>query len=145
MASRPLIVIMFEWIQANEIVIWWMLATSIVTFVAAMIGAPLWIINIPRNYFSERRRRRKPLGSLSAGNALLVIGRNLLGGILILIGVLMLILPGQGLLTILVGIMLMDLPGKYRIARSIVARPPVLQSMNWIRRRAGRKPLILDK
>jgi hypothetical protein len=135
---------MFEWIQANEIALWWMLATSVGTFVAAMIGAPLWVINIPRDYFSEKTRKRKRLANLDMTGTLLAIGRNFLGGILVLIGVLMLVLPGQGLITILVGVMLMDLPGKYRIARWIVIRPPVLQSMNWIRRRAGRAPLVLD-
>jgi hypothetical protein len=134
---------MSDWIEANEVLAWWMLATSIGTFLLAMIGAPLWVINIPFDYFSEKTHQRKRLFNLDMTGALLVVGRNLLGGILVLIGILMLVLPGQGLLTILVGIMLMDIPGKYRIARLIVSRPPVLQSMNWIRRRAGREPLVL--
>jgi hypothetical protein len=135
---------MFEWIEANEVIAWSMLATSIGTFLLTMIGAPLWVINIPFDYFSEKTHKRERLFNLDMTGALLVAGRNLLGGILVLIGILMLVLPGQGLLTILVGIMLMDIPGKYRIARSIVSRPSVLQSMNWIRRRAGREPLVLD-
>lgn len=135
---------MLEWIATNEILIWWVLATSVATFIATMIAAPLWIIHIPRDYFSEATRGREHLRDLSAGAALVAISRNLLGVILIFVGILMLVLPGQGLLTIVVGVMLMDIPGKYRIARSIVSRPPVLHSMNWIRRRAGRDPLVLD-
>ena len=134
---------MLEWIQANEVVLWWMLATSVATFVAAMIGGPLWIINIPSDYFVEKTHKHKKLRSLSLSGALLAIGRNLLGSILVFIGILMLVLPGQGLLTILVGVMLLDIPGKYRIARWIVMHPPVLHSMNWIRRRAGHAPLVL--
>ncbi|OGB27523.1 MAG: hypothetical protein A3I66_06480 [Burkholderiales bacterium RIFCSPLOWO2_02_FULL_57_36] len=134
---------MFEWIRANEIVLGWMVATSVVTFAAAMIGGPLWVIKIPSDYFVEKKHARKQLRDLGMVKAIFAIGRNLLGAILVLLGALMLVLPGQGLLTILVGIMLLDLPGKYRIARWIVARPPVLQSMNWIRRRAGHAPLVL--
>lgn len=135
---------MLEWIAVNEVVVWWMLATSVVTFVASLIGAPLWVINIPSDYFAERTRERARLSTLDLTGALLAMGRNLLGGILVMVGILMLVLPGQGLLTILVGIMLMDIPGKYRIERAIVSRPPVLRSMNWIRRRAGRAPLVFD-
>lgn len=135
---------MLEWMQANEVIVWWMFATSIVTFVAALVGAPLWIINIPADYFSEKRRVHEQLFDLDTTGVLLAIGRNLLGVILVLIGILMLILPGQGVLTILVGIMLMDVPGKYKIARSLISHPPVLRSMNWMRRRAGREPLALE-
>ena len=135
---------MLEWIAANEVIVWWMLATSVVTFIASLIGAPLWVINIRPDYFAEKTCERARLSSLDLTGALLAIGRNLLGGILIMIGILMLVLPGQGLLTILVGIMLMDIPGKYRIERAIVSRPPVLRSMNWIRHRARRAPLVLD-
>jgi hypothetical protein len=136
---------MGEWIEANEVVLWWMLVTSSATFVAALIGAPLWVINIPPDYFSDKKHKHPSPFNYGMTGTLLAIGRNLLGGILLLIGLLMLILPGQGLLTILVGVMLMDIPGKYRIARWIVVRPPVLQSMNWIRRRADRAPLVLDE
>ena len=56
----------------------------------------------------------------------------------------MLLLPGQGVLTMLLGFIMVDLPGKYRFERWLVARPLVLRSINMLRRRAGREPLILD-
>jgi len=59
-------------------------------------------------------------------------------------GIIMLVLPGQGIFTILIGIMLLNFPGKYRLERWIVARRPVLRSINWLRRRAGRAPLVPD-
>jgi hypothetical protein len=136
---------MLAWIEAHEIILWWLLATSIGSFLAALIGAPLWVVSIPSDYFSEKTHRPQHLFRPDLIGALRAIGRNLFGVVLVLIGILMLVLPGQGILTILVGIMLMDIPGKYRIARSIVSRPPILQSMNWIRRRAGRGPLVLDE
>ena len=71
--------------------------------------------------------------------------KNLLGGALVLIG-LVLSLPlvfGQGVLTMLIGISLLDLPGKRKLELSIVRREPVRKSMDWMRRRAGRPPLEL--
>ena len=103
----------------------------------------MWAIRIPSDYFVEKRHERRHLRNLGMADAVFAIGRNLLGAILVFIGALMLVLPGQGLLTILVGVMLLDIPGKYVVARWIVTHPPVLQSINWIRRRAGRAPLVL--
>jgi hypothetical protein len=76
---------------------------------------------------------------------MLLTAKNLLGYILIAAGIVMLVLPGQGTLTILIGILLVDFPGKYRLERWVVGRGPVLQSINWFRRRAGRPPLLLEK
>jgi hypothetical protein len=69
--------------------------------------------------------------------------KNLMGYVLIAAGIAMLVLPGQGMVTMLLGIILVDLPGKYRLERWLVARGPVFRSINWLRRRAGRDPLVL--
>jgi UPF0716 family protein affecting phage T7 exclusion len=75
---------------------------------------------------------------------MLVIAKNLLGYIFVVAGILMLMLPGQGFLTILIGITLIDFPGKYALERWIVSHGSVLRSINWIRRQAGRPPLVLE-
>jgi hypothetical protein len=49
--------------------------------------------------------------------------------------------PGQGLLTIAVGLILLDFPGKFRLERWLATRRSVWRSLNWLRRRAGSKPL----
>ena len=77
--------------------------------------------------------------------AFLLVGRNVLGCLLIAAGVAMLVLPGQGVLTILVGTMLVDFPGKRRLERWIVERGPVLRAMNWLRERAGREPFAVGR
>jgi hypothetical protein len=60
-----------------------------------------------------------------------------------LMGVAMLVLPGQGVLTIITGLLLLDFPGKYRFERWLVRRGPVLRGVNWLRDRAGRQALRL--
>jgi hypothetical protein len=52
--------------------------------------------------------------------------------------------PGQGILTILLGLIMMDIPGKRPFETGLVKRPKVLQSINRLRERFGKPPLILD-
>jgi len=75
----------------------------------------------------------------------LLVGKNLLGCIFLGAGMAMLVLPGPGVLTILVALTLLDFPGKFRLERWIVARRPLLGTINWLRRRAGRTPLALEE
>jgi hypothetical protein len=131
-------------IMAHEKAILVMVGLSIFAFIATLIVVPWAIVRIPRDYFAHRERpaerwaHRHPVI-----RGALLIGKNLLGYVLIVAGIAMLVLPGQGLLTMLLGFILVDLPGKYRIEQRIVSHPPVLCSINWLRKRAGRAPLVL--
>jgi len=75
----------------------------------------------------------------------LTILRNLLGYTLIVAGIVMLFMPGQGLLTILVGVLLINFPGRDRMVKWLLARGSVHQSVDWLRERAGKRPLILQE
>ncbi len=116
---------------------------SVVTFVASLIGVPYFLSRLPADYFSAREREALglPEGPRPRAHTVLRILRNLLGFILILLGIVMLVLPGQALLTILIGVLLMDFPGKRRFERWLVARPQVLKTLNALRRRAGKPPI----
>ena len=123
----------------------WIAAVSLFAFLATLIAIPWLVVRIPADYFAHGRRprqegpRRHPVVRVA-----FLIGKNLLGYLLILAGIAMLVLPGQGVLTILLGIILADVPGKYRLERWAVSRPAVLGAINGLRRRAGREPLVLD-
>ncbi|MFB3064894.1 MAG: PGPGW domain-containing protein [Planctomycetota bacterium] len=58
-------------------------------------------------------------------------GKNLLAVVLVVAGVAMLFLPGQGILTILVGLGLLSVPGKRKLELWIVRRPAVLRAIQW--------------
>jgi len=73
------------------------------------------------------------------------LGKNLLGLALLCGGLLMLFLPGQGLLTMAVGLLLMDYPGKYALERKIVSRPSILKGMNWLRAKGDHPPIKVEK
>ena len=57
-------------------------------------------------------------------------------------GILMLVLPGQGLLTILVGLMLSDYPGKFKLEKRIIKTNLILKTINWYRNKSNIPPII---
>ncbi|MEM1443565.1 MAG: hypothetical protein AAGF67_14565, partial [Verrucomicrobiota bacterium] len=65
------------------------------------------------------------------------------GGILLIGGILMLITPGQGVLTIMIGLLLMNFPGKRRFEIWLIRLKPLNRAIQWIRKRAGKRPLEL--
>jgi hypothetical protein len=102
------------------------------------------LVKVPANYFhSEYNRSFMPDASwITRWGA--VIAKNVAGLILVLAGIVMLIGPGQGVLTILIGIVLMDIPGKRPIEAQIIKRPAVLSAVNSLRERYNKPPLELD-
>src|SRR5690606_10090931 len=71
------------------------------------------------------------------------LGRNLLGVILLLLGIVMSPGPGPGMIVILAGLLLTEFPGKRRLEMWIIRRPGLLKAINWFRTRRGRPPLIV--
>lgn len=117
-------------------------ALSVALFVVSVVALPWLIARIPPDYFegdTEARRR-----AVSHEHPIRTLLRNLLGLTLVLAGLAMLVLPGQGLLTILAGVFFLDFPGKRNLERWIVASRPVLRALNAIRKRAGRPPLRVE-
>lgn len=135
---------MFEWFYNNETLAWWLLAISLTSFVTTLIAVPIILVRIPQDYFSFQYRHRIPWRNRNRFWRLpLLLAKNLSGVIFIVLGVLMLVLPGQGLLTILIGLVLLDFPGKYRVERWVVNQPVVLRSINWVRVKASKAELVV--
>lgn len=133
-----------DWIRANEAMLFALAGASTFVFMATLIAVPWLAVRLPYDYFAHRKRRPVPrTDQHPVFRGVLIAGKNLLGAAFVLVGLAMLVLPGQGLLTILAGIVLLDFPGKYRLEYWVVSRRPVLRSINWLRRRAGRPPLIV--
>lgn len=131
-----------ELLHVNESTLWLLGIISLITFVGTLIVVPWLIVRIPTEYFASEKRQVAALSHQHpAARWLLLIAKNLFGAVLIVMGIIMLVLPGQGLLTILIGLVLLNFPGKYRFERWLVLRRPIRRSVNWLRRRSGRKPL----
>lgn len=125
-----------------ELLFWLGSGLSLLSLVATVIGVPWVAVRLPSDYFNQPRRSvwRK---SAQAPRSVLLLGalKNIIGAVLLLLGLLMLVTPGQGLLTIMVGLLLMNFPGKYRLERWLVRRRGVLAALNWLRQRGGHPPL----
>ena len=118
-------------------------AFSVLTFVASVVGVPYFLSRLPSDYFSREERQALgiPEGPRAPIRVVLRVLRNLLGLLLVVLGILMLVLPGQAILTILIGVFMMDFPGKRRFERWVIARPRVMRMLNSLRRRAGKPPI----
>ena len=117
-------------------------ALGLASLVASVVLLPFLVVrNPPGNFCHERREHEYVRDRHPAVHQVIVILKNALGVLLILAGLAMLVLPGQGLLTPLIGLMLTDLPGKYRQEKRLIAQPGVLKGANWLRARAGHAPL----
>jgi hypothetical protein len=119
------------------------MGASVASLLIGALIAPAMIVRMPPDYFlPERRISLAERSGHPAARLLLLAAKNLLGAVLLLAGVALLFLPGQGMLTLLAGLIIMNYPGKYHFERWLVRRPYVLSAMNWLRSRYGRSPLI---
>ena len=122
-----------EWIQNHETLAWWLFVVSVTSFALTLIAVPVTLVRLSPDYFiSSRHSRHSRSSSVSHPviRTLWELTKFILGLTLVVIGILMLVLPGQGIITILIGIMLLRFPGKYRLERWILSRERVFRSAN---------------
>lgn len=137
---------MFEqistWAASNGSLLAWLTGISVVMFVGTLLLLPIAVARIPEDYFTGGHRHvvntRQQHPVIYWGGVVL---KNLLGVALIVVGIAMLLLPGQGILAILIGISLTNFPGKYRLERWLVGLPKVLDAINWLRAKSKQPPL----
>lgn len=136
---------MLEFIQTNNEIIAWMAAGSLATFLLSIAAIPWVLLHLPHDYFASKKRTlvRKLEGYPVVLQWLWVVLKNFFGLFFLLAGLLLLLLPGQGLLTMLLGIALLNFPGKYWLERWLVTRGATLRLINRFREKHGREPLIV--
>jgi len=114
----------------------WIAFVGFVLLVLVISITPLIIGAIPDDYFKQEKRpaRQNPAFVILVW----IFIKNVLGAVLVISGIVMLVLPGQGILTIFIGLLLMNYPGKYRLERKILSYPKVLKMVNWIRQKQNK-------
>ena len=137
---------MIQWLQDNTTLLWAVGIASAIVFLGSLLAMPALVARLPADYFAHDERppsrwaREHPALRLT-----IFVVRNVLGVMLVVSGVAMLVLPGQGILTIVAGFVLMDFPKKYAIERWIICKRLVHRPINWIRTRRDRPPLRLPR
>jgi hypothetical protein len=120
------------------------LAMFVIPAVLSVIIAAVVMVKMPANYFSTHYQQDFMPNTPWFARWGAVIGKNLVGLMLIVAGIAMLIGPGQGILTILIGLILVDIPGKRPIEAKLIQRPNVLYAVNKLRKKYNKPPLIID-
>lgn len=134
-----------EWLDHHAGLTALVIVAWIVVLVFSLWAVRHFLISIPDNYFA---REHKPLERWRKLHPVLrwvlLIGKNLLGAMLVAAGIVMLFTPGQGVLALLLGVALVDVPGKRALERRIVQQPAVTRIVNLMRAKADRPPLVFD-
>ena len=133
-----------SWSSMNSDLLFLLGSLSIFILIISVFMMVLIISFLPEDYFKSENRNlissvqnsRYPLLKL-----LVLITKNFFGVLLLLSGILMLVLPGQGILTIITGLVFMDYPGKYKFERKLLRQRGVINSINWIRSRLSKPSL----
>ena len=130
------------WIDSHAPLLLSITILSLIMFIATIIAIPIFFVAIPYDFFAHREKRFPILKNTHpALRILIIILKNIIGSIFLLLGFIMLFLPGQGLLTILVGISFIDFAGKRKFILKIIQNEKVLNSLNKIRKHFNKKPL----
>jgi hypothetical protein len=118
----------------------------VVSFFANLGIVSFILVKLPADHFSKSRKTKFWAGQRPWLHAAKVIGKNIGGILLVALGVVLSLpgVPGQGLLTVLLGIMLLDFPGRHRLEQKLLSKPSIVNSINKLRRRFGKKPLELN-
>ena len=132
---------MLSFLKEYSLLFEWLGVFSLLTFIGSLIAVP-WIVGkLPVDYFILHRKRvaeRHEQHPLAA--KIIFVSRNLIGFVFFLAGVVMLVLPGQGIITILIGISFMDFPRKHAVVDYFICRPKVIKLLNWIRKKEKKPP-----
>jgi len=130
---------MSDWLDQYTWILGTAAAASIALLMLSILATPWIVSQLPADYLlrGESRSVRHPMLKL-----IITILRTLIGASLIVLGLLMLVLPGPGIVTLLVGLSVARFPGKQSLLRHIASRDSVFGSLNWMRQRYGTVPLI---
>ena len=128
-----------EMVVQHPSVLAWVTVMSVAGFVFGLLVVSRLVCWLPSNYFMGFENP-KTLPRLFRPH--IQIAKNMAGAILICLGLVMLIVPGQGLLTLFLGLVVMDFPGKKKVIRFLIRLKTIQRSLNWIRRKKGRPPFV---
>ncbi len=118
----------------------WFALLSVTTFFLSLLFIPWLVCRLSPNFFIQLTLPGSPPQTKPSSSLLFSIFRNLLGYFLLVAGITMLFLPGQGLLTIILALLLISFPGKKKVILAIISKPGIQKSMDWVRKKSGKMP-----
>jgi hypothetical protein len=144
MENIPYLNDLLQFMEAHDELIIWSSSISLILFVGTLVSIPIIIVKLPSDYFvrdknlARRYCQDKPLLGI------IIIGlKNIFGIIFLLMGFLMLFIPGQGVLTMLIGYSMLDFLNKRKLIYKIARRPSVYNFINKTRKKYNKDPIQL--
>ena len=122
----------------------WTIVFSVATIIVSYVLIVIGMIKIPADYFSSTYVREINRDTHFSLRWATFIVKNIIGFLLIIAGVIMIFTPGPGVPTILLGLIMMDIPGKRPLEARIIKRPEILETVNNLRARYNKPPLVMD-
>ncbi|WP_223897583.1 PGPGW domain-containing protein [Sulfurovum sp. TSL1] len=133
-----------EFIDNHENLLFWSTLVSIISVIASILLIPWIVTKIPADYFTHPKRQKLLWGDQpKIVRFIFILLKNIIGVMLVLGGIALLFLPGQGILTILIGLLIMDFPYKYKFEIWIIKHTFLLNSINKLRSKAKKRPLVI--
>lgn len=125
---NPLVVLVEQWAYIIGIVSFGVFAGSLVI--------TIWmILSLPADFWQERDSDSK-----EKNHPAISLLRNILAVALFPAGLIMLVMPGQGILTLLAAFLVSDFPFRKKIINKLLDSPRIERGLNRIRRRFGKEP-----
>ena len=118
--------------QNNATYIHWISSISFIIILISVFLVPHLTIFIPQDYFIAKSVK---------SNIVIATIRNILGGIILFIGFILLFLPGPGLLSMVIGFCIMQFPKKKEFEIWFVKKTKLLSLMNKIRAKHNKPEL----
>jgi hypothetical protein len=112
--------------------------------VASFVVGLAVVVGLPADFFVRTPNSRAGWRSHRALRWTLGLAKNLLGAIVFLAGFIMALplVPGPGVLFMLVGLAFINFPGKRSLELRLLREPHVLWSVNKMRARFGKPPIL---
>ncbi|WP_437756556.1 hypothetical protein [Sorangium sp. So ce1389] len=116
---------------------------ALLSFVGGMALVAVVLVRMPEDYLEKEEEEPFLPGRPAWMRVSARIGKNLLGVLAVALGVMLSLpgVPGPGALVILIGVMLLDIPGKRRLERRLLGAPKMRSFADRVRARFGRPPL----
>ena len=127
----------YEWLEKNSYILLYLGVFSFCIFFMSIFGIKYFAAKIPKDYFTNKQRVSKIKEISIVLWLFYIITKNLIGYIFIILGILALVLPGQGILMILIGLVMSDYPGKQNLERRVISIKTVRRGVNWLRKKSG--------
>ena len=136
--------ILLRWAGEHPTVLAWLFGLSLALFLGSLVLIPILISRMRPDYFvTPNAESYTWLGRHPVARSIARLLKNLLGAVLLFAGLVMMVLPGQGIITLLVALSLLEFPGKRSLELRLIRQQHVSSVINWTRSRAGQPLLII--